>query len=148
MKDRGIDTFAYGYSKTEQLVDIIRFYFQENSEADLRNALAFLLSNYYLLRGENARNAELADLQTVMLDCEGPSECPALVLLMKHGKTNQFGRVEISACMRNTNVEICPFMAMGSYLFWRWHAHGEQFPSFESSRDWFDYKLLIMRLRL
>jgi hypothetical protein len=61
---------------------------------------------------------------------------------MKHGKTNQFGRVEISACMRNTNVEICSFMALGSYLFWRWHVHGEQFPSFESSRDWFDYKLL------
>ncbi|OAD81211.1 hypothetical protein PHYBLDRAFT_99792, partial [Phycomyces blakesleeanus NRRL 1555(-)] len=79
-----------------------------------------------ILHGKSARKAEFANLQTVMLDREGPFECPAFVLVLKQGKTNQFGRIELAACLRNSKVEICPFMALRCYFFWRWHIDGEQ----------------------
>lgn len=142
-EDRGLGTLVDGYTSESQISDIVRFYFSEKTGTDLRNSVAFLLSHFCLLRGENARQAELPDLQTVMLDREGPSQCPALVLLLRQGKTNQFGRIEVSACLRNSNVEIYPFMALGCYFFWRWHIDAEPFPSFERSADWFNYKVLF-----
>jgi hypothetical protein len=93
-----------GYTSEKDVLNVINFYVSKSSGSDLRNAVSFLLSHYCLLRGESARKAEFADLQMAMLEREGQSECPAFVLVMKQGKTNQFGRVEVSGCIRNTNV--------------------------------------------
>ncbi|OAD67628.1 hypothetical protein PHYBLDRAFT_118157, partial [Phycomyces blakesleeanus NRRL 1555(-)] len=68
---------------------------------------------------DNMKKVEFADLQTVMLDCEEPSKCPAFVLVLKQGKINQFGQIELAACLQNSKVEICPFIALGCYFFWK-----------------------------
>ncbi|KAL3675821.1 hypothetical protein R1sor_025769 [Riccia sorocarpa] len=94
------------------------------------------------MRGESIRGMELPDLHSVLLDKEGYSQCYALILVMRQGKTNQFGRLEVAACLRNRKVSICPFGALGFYLFWRWHMQGEDFPSFARSSDWYNIKLL------
>lgn len=141
-QDRGLGTLIDGYTSENDVANIVSYYYSRSRGIELRNAVAFLLSHYCLLRGESARKAEFADLQMVMLDREGPSECPAFVMVLRQGKTNHFGRIELSACIRNSKVEICPFMALGSYFFWRWHIEREQFPSLETSENWFTYKLL------
>ncbi|ETI55557.1 hypothetical protein F443_01771 [Phytophthora nicotianae P1569] len=85
---------------------------------------------------------ELADLHSIMLENEGYSPCRAIVMVMRQGKTNQVGRIEVGACMRNKIVEICPHGLLGLYLFWRWHVDGEAFPDFTSSDRWYPLKLL------
>lgn len=109
---------------------------------DLRNSLAFLLSHFCLLRGESARKAELPDLQVVNLEGEGSTRCPALVIIIRQGKTNHFGKLEVGTCIRNSHVEICPFMMLGVYFFARFQLENESFPVFTESKDWFHIKML------
>ncbi|KAL3676502.1 hypothetical protein R1sor_026450 [Riccia sorocarpa] len=84
---------------------------------------------------------ELPDLHSVTLDREGISDCNALILVMRQGKTNQLGRLDIASCLRNKEVSVCPFGILGFYFFWRWHMEAEPFPSFEKSSDWYDIKI-------
>ena len=142
-EDRGVGTVMDGYTTTDEIANVVRFYFSEKKTSDLRNGLCFLLSHFCLLRGESARKAELPDLQVVDLENEGIGKCPALVLIMRQGKTNKFGKLEVGACMRNAKVEICPFMMLGAYFFARFHFENEPFPSFERSEHWFNHKVLL-----
>ncbi|POM69649.1 Hypothetical protein PHPALM_14048 [Phytophthora palmivora] len=47
-----------------------------------------------LLSGKSARNLELPDLFSVVLEDEGFTECRELVMIMGQGKTNQYRRRE------------------------------------------------------
>jgi hypothetical protein len=77
----------------DEIASLTYYYIDQNTFHDLRNCAAFVLSHFYLLRGESARGAELPDLQAVNLEQEGPTNfCPVLVLVMKNGKTNKAGR--------------------------------------------------------
>ncbi|CAD6959590.1 unnamed protein product, partial [Tilletia controversa] len=103
--DRGIGTSLDGYTQA-QLEDICAFFIQRDSETGLRDRLAFLISHYALLRGDNARKLELADLHHLDLAGEGPSPCFAVVLLLANGKTNQAGRVEYGSFLRNRDSSL------------------------------------------
>lgn len=46
----------------------------------------FLWTHYGVMRGNNIRLAELADIFTVNLDQQGPLWCKAVVLSMRQGK--------------------------------------------------------------
>jgi len=145
-EDRGEGTLADGYSSLDQVAKVVQFYLngQRNYGENLRDALAFLFAHYFLLRGESIRKAELTDFQTINLDNESVNadiKCPALVMVLRQGKTNKNNRMELAGCMRNTRVEICPIMAMGLYFFWRFHVENEPFPSFEKSEDWYQIKV-------
>ncbi|KAI9326589.1 hypothetical protein BD770DRAFT_432816, partial [Pilaira anomala] len=48
--DRGIGTIMDGYTTTDQIASLVSFYFSKNNTNNLRNALAFLLSHFCLLR--------------------------------------------------------------------------------------------------
>ncbi|KAG2211526.1 hypothetical protein INT45_012682 [Circinella minor] len=81
----------------------------------------FLASHFGLMRGGNVREIELADVHYIPLQGEGPNpevECPCLILLMDHGKTNQFGKQEHASA-------IC----------------GEQFPDMTRPEEWYIIKL-------
>jgi hypothetical protein len=80
-QDRGIGTLLDGYQSTEQFASICECFFKFN---DTRGRACFLLSHFGLLRGENVRALELADMFSQILDGEGFSECIALVLLIKY----------------------------------------------------------------
>jgi hypothetical protein len=43
--------------------------------------------------------------------------------------------------MRNMRVEICPFMALGMYFFWRFHMDNEPFPDLVASKNWYPIKM-------
>ena len=103
----------------EQFVQLSRFFIARSSEVALRDRLALFLSHFSILRGENMRALELADLHHTDLTGEGPSDCFAVTMLIGQGKTNQSGKVRFSSFMRNRDVEICPVGTLGLYLFSR-----------------------------
>ncbi|OWZ20999.1 hypothetical protein PHMEG_0004520 [Phytophthora megakarya] len=109
---------------------------------DLCGRAAFLISRYGLLRGENVRDLELADMFFQPLDKEEFQPCIALVLFIQHGKMNTYGKLQHCGFMRNKNAHLCPVGCVAFYLFERFHIDLEPFPSFKSSREWYDIKFL------
>jgi hypothetical protein len=56
-------------------------------ESYLCTAVDFLFSHNMLLRGEDHRGLEMADLFTIYMD-EGPTPCWPMVMMKLNGKTN------------------------------------------------------------
>ena len=83
-QDRGADGIQAGYSPEEWLrVQDILLSGAAQAPQNLRTRVDLLFSHYYLLRGENRRKMELADLS--LLDyppSEGPTPCGCLVSLL------------------------------------------------------------------
>jgi hypothetical protein len=132
--NRGVGSLLDGYCTTDDLVAISRYYMNLNSGNDLRNRMIHFLCHACLLRGESARNLELPDLFSVVLEHEGHSDCRALVIIMEH---REFG-----SCIRHRNVEICPVGALAFYLFFRWNIQNEVVPNFLAPEDWYDIRVL------
>jgi hypothetical protein len=80
-----------GYITTDEIAKIVNYFFGLNGTKGLRNAVAFLLSHFCLLRGDSARKAEFPGLQVINLENEGFLRCPAMVLMMRQGKNKQMG---------------------------------------------------------
>lgn len=135
-----------GYTTTREVVTMARLMYsnpEQRYKYSFRNATAFLLAHYLLLRGESMRSFEFADLQFQefpKIGAEGTY--PVMQMISNQGKTNRFNKTQKGACMRNRIVEICPFMAVSFHLFWRWHCDKESFPNLNSNEDWFKMKLI------
>jgi hypothetical protein len=140
--DRGIGTIQDGFSGSEQIERLSDNFFSKGTTISLRNRMAFLLSHSMVLRGESIRMAQFPDLFSLPLTNEGIEPCPALILVLSQSKTNQYGRLNIGACLRTKNVRICPFGSLALYLFCRFHIDNEEFPDFSSSNSWYDTFLL------
>ncbi|POM81218.1 Hypothetical protein PHPALM_844 [Phytophthora palmivora] len=143
-QDRGVGSLLDGFHSEAEFKLICDTFFLLD---DLRGRAAFLVSHYGLLRGENIRDLELADMFSQKLDGEGFQPSTALVLLIQHGKTNTYGKLQHVGFMRNKNVHVCPIGAIAFYLFERFHVDLEPFPSFRQSQDWYDIKFLRGRNR-
>ncbi|DAZ95808.1 TPA: hypothetical protein N0F65_009204, partial [Lagenidium giganteum] len=120
-------TRSCGYSTSQELKMIADFYLNSNNSEGLRDRMAHLLCHSCLLRGESARNLELADMFSVMLEKEGYSECRALVFIMNQGKTNKFARLEFGSCIRHNDVSVRSV---------------EPVPNFLVPSEWYTIKLL------
>lgn len=92
-----------------------------------------------LLRGENARETQLADLFDLEFEGEGPSDCFPLIAVLRQGKMNQVGRVEYAGIMRHKDVNRCAIGSLSLLLFWRWEISDEAHPTFSTNRDWYDH---------
>jgi hypothetical protein len=84
--DRGVGTLADGYLSSEELSTISNEFLNSSASIGLRDRCDFLLAHYAMVRGENIRNLELADLLTMELPNEGPDTYTALVLMMLQGE--------------------------------------------------------------
>lgn len=140
-KDRGAGTLQDGYTP-EEMVRVSMYYCNLGIEQGYRDRAVFLMQHTMLLRGESTRRMELTDLFTLDLEDEGYSECPALLLLMREGKTNHTNRSEYAATIRHKDVKLCAFGALAFYFFYRWHVNNEPFPDFQRNENWFDIKVL------
>ncbi|KAM4065820.1 centromere DNA-binding protein complex CBF3 subunit [Hirsutella rhossiliensis] len=92
---------------------------------NLRTRVDLLFGHYYLLRGENRRKMELADLS--LLDyppSEGPTPCGCLVSLLRDGKLNKTARKEFMGALRHKDPLFCT-QGPSTALLWRWHVAGE-----------------------
>ena len=79
-------TFADGYTNDKELGLLAEYGFKRNTREALRDRSINLLSDYGMLRGDNARNLELADLQTVGLPNEGFQKATAVIIILKTGR--------------------------------------------------------------
>ncbi|MGH7974160.1 MAG: hypothetical protein ACREBR_01445, partial [bacterium] len=64
--------------------------------------------------------------------------------ILGQGKTNQFGKIEFGAAMRN-RVRLCLFGALAMWLFWTFEIEGEPYPDFSESRNWYDTKVICSK---
>ena len=148
-RDRGSDGIQAGYSTDEwrRIQDLLltgATYTPQN----LRTRVDLLFGHYYLLRGENRRKIELADLS--LLDyppSEGPTTCGCLVSLLQDGKMNKMARKEFMGALRHKDPLFCTQGALAQLFFWRWHITGEPAPSFRQRKDWYRVKVLVGRDR-
>ncbi|KAK7592307.1 hypothetical protein V3481_006928 [Fusarium oxysporum f. sp. vasinfectum] len=148
-KDRGTDGIQAGYSHDEwlRIQDLLlsgAAYMPQN----LRTRVDLLFGHYYLLRGENRRKMELADLS--LLDypsSEGPTPCGCLVTLLRDGKLNKTAKKEFMGALRHKDPLLCTQGALAQLFFWRWHVAGESPPSFRRRQDWYRIKVLVGRDR-
>jgi hypothetical protein len=103
--DRGKNGLLDGYTTNDEIELISLFFWNKKGccGAALRDRMLFLLSHACLLRGDDARRAELADMFSVKMDFtdtsyvsvgQGEGRPMALVILINNGKTNQTGRME------------------------------------------------------
>jgi centromere DNA-binding complex CBF3 subunit-like protein/transcriptional activator of glycolytic enzymes GCR1 len=148
-KDRGTDGIQAGYSPEEWLrIQDLLLSGAAYTPQNLRTRVDLLFGHYYLLRGENRRRMELADLS--LLDyppSEGPTPCGCLVSLLQDGKLNKTARKEFMGSLRHKDPLFCTQGALAQLLFWRWHIAGEAPPSFQHRRDWYKIKVLVGRDR-
>ncbi|KAG6990365.1 High-osmolarity-induced transcription protein 1 [Fusarium oxysporum f. sp. conglutinans] len=115
---------------------------------NLRIRVDLLFGYYYLLRGENRRKMELADLS--LLDypsSEGPTPCGCLVTLLRDGKLNKTAKKEFMGALRHKDPLLCTQGSLAQLFFWRWHVAGESPPSFRRRQDWYRIKVLVGRDR-
>ncbi|KAF5702735.1 high-osmolarity-induced transcription factor [Fusarium mundagurra] len=131
-KDRGTDGIQAGYSPDEWLrVQDLLLSGAAYMPQNLRTRVDLLFGHYYLLRGENRRKMELADLS--LLDypsSEGPTPCGCLVTLLRDGKLNKTAKKEFMGALRHKDPLFCTQGALAQLFFWRWHVAGEPSPSF------------------
>lgn len=148
-KDRGSDGIQAGYSPEEwQRIQHLLLSGAAHMPQNLRTRADLLLGHYYLLRGENRRKMEIADLS--LLDypqSEGPTACGCLVSLLRDGKLNKTARKEFMGALRHKDPLFCTQGALAQLFFWRWHVIGEAPPSFRQRRDWYRVKVLVGRDR-
>jgi len=148
-KDRGAEGIQAGYSTAEWLaIQEHLLYGAASMPQNFRTRLDLLFGHYYLLRGENRRKMELADLS--LLDypsAEGPTPCGCLVSLLQDGKMNKTAKKEFMGSLRHKNPLLCTQGALAQLFFWRWHVAGEPPPSFRHRQDWYRIKVLVGKNR-
>ncbi len=149
--DRGANTLLDGYEQ-RQMIDAVRSCWThglsqkrataQTVESAHRTTLDFLMGHMMLMRGENRRHLQLADLFPLNLKNEGPTPCTAHVCILDNGKTNQAGRIEYGAVVRHKNPLLCTISQLAFYLFYRWNIVREQVPRFQRRQQWYDLHLL------
>jgi hypothetical protein len=149
--DRGAGGINAGYSDEEFLLlqqHLLESACQHSHAYPhfLRTRLDVLMGHFYVLRGENRREGELADLALLSYPpTEGPTPCRAVVFTISKGKTNKSGKKQFMGALRHKNPLLCSQGAMAQYFFARWSLGGERPPDFKSRRSWYRTKLLVAR---
>lgn len=118
-KDRGAEGIQAGYSNAEWLaIQEHLLYGVATTPHNLHTRVNLLFGHYYLLRGENRRKMELADLS--LLDypsTEGPMQCGCLVLLLQNGKMNKTAKKEFIGSLRHKNPLLYTQGALAQLFF-------------------------------
>jgi hypothetical protein len=139
--DRGVGGINAGYSD-EEFLSLQQHLLKSACQPShayphfLRTRLDVLMGHFYVLRGENRREAELADLALLSYPpTEGPTPCRAVVFTISKGKTNKSGKKQFMGALRHKNPLLCSQGAMAQYFFARWSLGGERPPDFKSRRS-------------
>uniref|UniRef100_A0A093XJK8 High-osmolarity-induced transcription protein 1 n=1 Tax=Talaromyces marneffei PM1 TaxID=1077442 RepID=A0A093XJK8_TALMA len=147
--DRGQNSLQDGYTQ-ENIRALVRYCWTgwqqtdqkgrkpQAQESYLRTSVDFLLSHNMLLRGEDRRNLQFADLFTIYME-EGPTPCWPMIMIKHHGKTNQFGRTEYMGVMRHQEPLLCTISQAAFYLFYRWEFMQEPIPQFWQRQQWYNW---------
>ncbi|KAN0087238.1 Transcriptional activator of glycolytic enzymes domain containing protein [Elaphomyces granulatus] len=115
-EDRVINTLLDAYTP-EDLQNFVRHCWTAGTRANvdsyMRTLLDFLVGHFFLVRGEQRRVAELADMFVMQLPSESTSqECWCWVIVFDNGKTNSSGKKQYLGALRNRDFRICPIGAL------------------------------------
>lgn len=112
-------TLQDGYLTLADFSKILAAAMHRNSPEGLRDRLGMCLGHYGLMRSSNILDLEFADLSSIQLEGEGPTNCFAVVAPLQHGKTNKDGRTEYGAFIRSREPEACGVGALGFHFFYQ-----------------------------
>ncbi|CAD6941407.1 unnamed protein product [Tilletia laevis] len=140
-------TLKDGYDP-EEYQRISRWYLKqeetagEDRDAWVRARFDFLMQHAIMGRSEDLRNAKLSSLYVHTVPQSRPQTCKAVVVSIRHSKTNVDARREFGIAARHKNVETCPIGALALYFFQRFHMRDE-FPDLSSRTAWYELNLLV-----
>ncbi|KAE8238773.1 hypothetical protein A4X06_0g8631, partial [Tilletia controversa] len=140
-------TLKDGYDP-EEYQRISRWYLKqeetagEDRDAWVRARFDFLMQHAIMGRSEDLRNAKLSYLYVHTVPQSRPQTCKAVVVSIRHSKTNVDARREFGIAARHKNVETCPIGALALYFFQRFHMRDE-FPDLSSRTAWYELNLLV-----
>lgn len=145
-EDRALNTLLDSYSN-EDLRAFVSWCWGKATIKDvepyMRTLLDFLMGHYFLVRGDQRRRAELADMFILHLPNESVTQkCMCWIFVFDNGKTNSTGRKQYLGSIRHLDSLVCPIGALAFYLFVRFHLKGEAWPSLRTLEDWDRIKLL------
>ncbi|KAE8217270.1 hypothetical protein CF319_g8604 [Tilletia indica] len=103
----------------------------------------FLMQHAIMGRSEDLRNAKLATLYIHKVPQSRPHPCNAVIVSIKHSKTNLESRKEFGVAARHRDVELCPVGALALFFFERFHVKEEPFPDLSSRAAWYSIPLLV-----
>ncbi|KAE8226620.1 hypothetical protein CF326_g7676 [Tilletia indica] len=103
----------------------------------------FLMQHAIMGRSEDLRNAKLSSLYIHKIPQSRPHPCNAVVVTLKHSKTNVESRKEFGVAARHRDVELCPVGALALFFFERFHVKNEPFPDLSSRASWYGIPLLV-----
>ncbi|KAG2219717.1 hypothetical protein INT45_006049 [Circinella minor] len=108
--DRATSYIVNGYSTNKEVAAIAKSLYNSPAQQykhSFRNSISFLMVHFLLLRGDNVRKLEFADLQFPELPKVGAVDgtYPAMLFLFTSTKTNKTNKKETLACIRNKMVE-------------------------------------------
>ncbi|KAE8242322.1 hypothetical protein A4X06_0g7014 [Tilletia controversa] len=115
---------------------------QEDEASWVRARFDFLMQHAIMGRSEDLRHAKLSSLYLYTVPQSRPQTCKAVVVSIRHSKTNTEARREFGIAARHKNVETCPIGALALYLFQRFHLRNE-FPDLSSRAVWYELNLLV-----
>ena len=92
----------------------------------LKRRLSQLMFNSMSITSEGSRTMNLLDLFSVeTMDPDTSNVFSTLLGVIDDGDGSTDGKIKYSACIRHTDVEVCPIGALGLYLFYRSHVLNE-----------------------
>ena len=124
------------------LKNIAAHFFSYKNDHGMRNRTCQLLLHHNVMRWDNGKMIELPDIFSLLCDDEGPQQCLAVVMNLRQGKTNKYGRLEYNGMFRNKDVRICGVGALAMWFFWRFHVMNEPCPDFSDPKAWFHIKVI------
>jgi hypothetical protein len=118
-EDRAIGSMVDGYKDEDAFQSFINASIDctANKCIGYRDRAMNLICHHGILRGENSRKLELADLITREYEQQGPSPCQLVILLLNNGKTNSVNKQEFAGMCRSKNVELCAIGALAAYFY-------------------------------
>ncbi|KAE8228169.1 hypothetical protein CF326_g6910, partial [Tilletia indica] len=143
-------TLKDGYSE-EEFAKVSRWYLsQAASESPMdwtstvwRARFDFLMQHAIMGRSEDLRNTKLATMYMHKVPQSRPHPCDAVIVTIRHSKTNLESRKQFGVAARHRGVELCPVGALALFFFERFHVKKEAFPDLSSRATWYSTPLLV-----
>lgn len=115
--DRGANTLFDGYTTDKELESILTAFIEtNNSPAGVRNAAMWALSHSGMLRGDNVRALELADLGLCTSVHHGKT-VQAVTMLMRRTKTNKTAKALATGFVRHRCHELDSVFLLALHFF-------------------------------
>lgn len=115
-----IDEFNAPLKDLAELKRTNEYFINNSSLTGLRDPSAHTSGIFSLLRSDNQRSLELADLFLHEYERDGKPVGTAMVQVLRGGKTSRNGSLQFGAFLRHLDVMVCPIAIHSMFLFARY----------------------------